>query len=171
MQDATGAVVAFDHVTKRYGGTGAPAAVDDLSLTIPAGEICVLVGPSGSGKTTFLMILAGFLPPSDGRLFSDGVDITYRPAELRAAGMVFQGYALFPHMSVEANVAFPLKVRKRPASEVRQRVAEMIARVGLKGHPVGSLLIYDEPNLVFGAVGPGDNSEVLVTDDHREVGE
>ncbi len=109
-------------------------ALNDLTLDIGRGEFLALLGPSGSGKTTFLMILAGFLPPSDGRLFSDGVDITDRPAELRAAGMVFQGYALFPHMSVEANIAFPLKVRKRPAAEIRKRVAEMIARVGLKGH-------------------------------------
>ncbi len=109
-------------------------ALNDLSLDIGRGEFLALLGPSGSGKTTFLMILAGFLPPSDGRLFSDGVDITDQPAELRAAGMVFQGYALFPHMSVEANIAFPLKVRKLPASEIKERVAEMIARVGLKGH-------------------------------------
>jgi putative spermidine/putrescine transport system ATP-binding protein len=109
-------------------------ALNDLTLDIGRGEFLALLGPSGSGKTTFLMILAGFLPPSDGRLFSDGVDITDRPAEQRAAGMVFQGYALFPHMSVEANIAFPLKVRKRPVSEIRQRVAEMIERVGLKGH-------------------------------------
>ena len=109
-------------------------ALNNLTLDIGRGEFLALLGPSGSGKTTFLMILAGFLPPSDGRLFSDGVDITDRPAELRAAGMVFQGYALFPHMSVESNIAFPLKVRKRPAAEIRQRVAEMIARVGLKGH-------------------------------------
>jgi putative spermidine/putrescine transport system ATP-binding protein len=109
-------------------------ALNDLSLDIGRGEFLALLGPSGSGKTTFLMILAGFLPPSDGRLFSDGVDITDRPAELRAAGMVFQGYALFPHMSVEANIAFPLKVRKRPAFEIKERVAEMIDRVGLKGH-------------------------------------
>ena len=109
-------------------------ALNDLTLDIGRGEFVALLGPSGSGKTTFLMILAGFMPPSVGRLFSDGVDITDRPAELRSAGMVFQGYALFPHMSVEANIAFPLKVRKRPAAEIRQRVVEMIGRVGLKGH-------------------------------------
>nr|MDQ2705192.1 ABC transporter ATP-binding protein [Pseudomonadota bacterium] len=118
-------------IGKRFGQF---RALNDLSLDIGRGEFLALLGPSGSGKTTFLMILAGFLPPSDGRLFSDGVDITDQPAELRAAGMVFQGYALFPHMSVAANIAFPLKVRKRPASEIRQRVAEMIARVGLTGH-------------------------------------
>lgn len=109
-------------------------ALHDLTLDIGRGEFLALLGPSGSGKTTFLMILAGFLPPSDGRLLSDGDDITNRPAELRSAGMVFQGYALFPHMSVEANIAFPLKVRKVPAAEIKERMAAMIERVGLKGH-------------------------------------
>jgi putative spermidine/putrescine transport system ATP-binding protein len=109
-------------------------ALNDLTLDIGRGEFLALLGPSGSGKTTFLMILAGFLPPSQGRLVSDGADITEMPAEQRAAGMVFQGYALFPHMSVEANIAFPLKVRKRSAEDIKRRVAEMIERVGLKGH-------------------------------------
>ncbi|WP_457939915.1 ABC transporter ATP-binding protein [Mesorhizobium sp. 10J20-29] len=113
---------------------GSFRALDDLTLDIGRGEFLTLLGPSGSGKTTFLMILAGFLPPSDGRLLSDGVDITRQPAELRSSGMVFQGYALFPHMTVEANIAFPLKVRKRSAADIRQRVGEMIERVGLKGH-------------------------------------
>ncbi|RJT34329.1 ABC transporter ATP-binding protein [Mesorhizobium waimense] len=113
---------------------GSFRALDNLTLDIGRGEFLTLLGPSGSGKTTFLMILAGFVKPSDGRLFSDGVDITERPAEQRAAGMVFQGYALFPHMSVEANIAFPLKVRKKSAAEIKRRVGEMIERVGLKGH-------------------------------------
>ncbi|CCV15199.1 ABC transporter ATP-binding protein [Mesorhizobium sp. STM 4661] len=113
---------------------GSFRALDELTLDIGRGEFLTLLGPSGSGKTTFLMILAGFVQPSDGRLFSDGVDITERPAEQRAAGMVFQGYALFPHMSVEANIAFPLRVRKKSATEIKRRVGEMIERVGLKGH-------------------------------------
>ncbi|MBZ9772122.1 ABC transporter ATP-binding protein [Mesorhizobium sp. CO1-1-8] len=113
---------------------GSFRALDNLSLDIGRGEFLTLLGPSGSGKTTFLMILAGFVPPTEGKLFSDGVDITDRPAEQRAAGMVFQGYALFPHMSVEANIAFPLKVRKKSAAEIKRRVGEMIERVGLKGH-------------------------------------
>ncbi|MGX5850667.1 ABC transporter ATP-binding protein [Mesorhizobium sp. PL10] len=113
---------------------GSFRALDNLSLNIGRGEFLTLLGPSGSGKTTFLMILAGFVQPTEGKLFSDGVDITERPAEQRAAGMVFQGYALFPHMSVEANIAFPLKVRKKSATEIKRRVAEMVERVGLKGH-------------------------------------
>ncbi|MBZ9909261.1 ABC transporter ATP-binding protein [Mesorhizobium sp. BR115XR7A] len=113
---------------------GSFRALDNLALDIGRGEFLTLLGPSGSGKTTFLMILAGFVQPSEGKLFSDGADITDRPAEQRAAGMVFQGYALFPHMSVEANIAFPLKVRKRSAAEIKKRVGEMIERVGLVGH-------------------------------------
>jgi putative spermidine/putrescine transport system ATP-binding protein len=113
---------------------GSFRALNNLTLDIGRGEFLTLLGPSGSGKTTFLMILAGFVQPSEGRLFSDGTDITDRPAEQRAAGMVFQGYALFPHMSVEANIAFPLKVRKKSAADIKRRVGEMIERVGLKGH-------------------------------------
>ncbi|MBN9216634.1 MAG: ABC transporter ATP-binding protein [Mesorhizobium sp.] len=113
---------------------GSFRALDKLTLDIGRGEFLTLLGPSGSGKTTFLMILAGFVQPTEGKLLSDGIDITDRPAEQRAAGMVFQGYALFPHMSVEQNVAFPLKVRKKSAADIKKRVGEMIERVGLVGH-------------------------------------
>jgi putative spermidine/putrescine transport system ATP-binding protein len=112
---------------------GAFRALKDVSLDIRSGEFLTLLGPSGSGKTTFLMILAGFEAPTEGRLLSDGVDITAKPAEARSYGMVFQGYALFPHLSVEANIAFPLRVRSVAAGEIRRRVGEMIERVGLSG--------------------------------------
>ncbi len=121
---------------------GAFRALSGITLDIERGEFLTLLGPSGSGKTTLLMILAGFQAPSEGRLIAGGADITARPAEERSYGMVFQGYALFPHMSVEANIAFPLRVRRRPAGEIRRRVAEMIERVGLRGHekkPPGKL--------------------------------
>ncbi len=109
-------------------------ALEDVSLSIGRGEFVTLLGPSGSGKTTFLMVLAGFEKPSAGHLTLDGRDVTQEPAEQRAFGMVFQGYALFPHMSVEDNIAFPLKVQKRSAAEVRRRVLEMVEMVGLGGH-------------------------------------
>lgn len=109
-------------------------ALRDVSLAIAPGEFLTLLGPSGSGKTTFLMILAGFETPTAGHLTSDGVDITARPAEARSFGMVFQGYALFPHMTVEQNIAFPLQVRKVPRDEVARRVDAIVARVGLAGH-------------------------------------
>ena len=115
-------------ITKRYGTLN---ALDRVSIDIERGEFLTLLGPSGSGKTTFLMCLAGFVDPTGGRLEQDGVDITRRPAEQRRYGMVFQGYALFPHMSVAENVAFPLRVAGTPRAERRTRVAEMLETVGL----------------------------------------
>lgn len=109
-------------------------ALRDLNLTISAGEFVTLLGPSGSGKTTFLMSLAGFTDPTSGRIEEDGVDITHRPADKRNFGMVFQGYALFPHLSVADNVAFPLRVRKVASADIARRVEAMVARVGLAGH-------------------------------------
>ncbi len=118
-------------ITKKFGSF---TALADVSMTIARGEFLTLLGPSGSGKTTFLMVLSGFETPSAGRLTLDGRDMTAIPAEKRGFGMVFQGYALFPHMTVEENIAFPLKVQNRGANEVRQRVAEVIEMVGLGGH-------------------------------------
>jgi putative spermidine/putrescine transport system ATP-binding protein len=112
---------------------GAFEALKNLSLDVARGEFLTLLGPSGSGKTTFLMILAGFEKATRGRLMSDGVDITAKSAEARSFGMVFQGYALFPHMTVEQNIAFPLRIRKVARDVIGRRVAEMIRRVGLSG--------------------------------------
>ena len=109
-------------------------ALADITLTVARGEFLTLLGPSGSGKTTFLMVLSGFEAPTSGRLALDGQDMTDMPAERRGFGMVFQGYALFPHMTAEDNIAFPLKVQGRSAAEVKRRVAEMVEMVGLGGH-------------------------------------
>jgi putative spermidine/putrescine transport system ATP-binding protein len=109
-------------------------ALDDVSLTVGRGEFLTLLGPSGSGKTTFLMILAGFVNATSGALSMDGADITRLPAEKRGFGMVFQGYALFPHMSVEKNIAFPLQVQGRNGQEIKAKVDDIVDRVGLREH-------------------------------------
>ena len=109
-------------------------ALSDISLTIGRGEFLTLLGPSGSGKTTFLMILAGFVTATAGSLKKDGIDITGLPAEKRAFGMVFQGYALFPHMSVESNIAFPLQIQGKSGPDIKARVDAMVDKVGLRGH-------------------------------------
>ena len=111
--------LALQGVTKRYGDV---VALHPADLTIAAGEFMTFLGPSGSGKTTLLMIIAGFVEPSGGRLLVDGRDITQLPPERRDFGVVFQGYALFPHLSVRNNIAFPLRARGVAASDARRKV-------------------------------------------------
>jgi len=120
--------VVFDGLAKTYGGLPALRPVD---LAISAGEFLTLLGPSGSGKTTLLNICAGYVAASAGRLLVDGRDITATPASRRNMGMVFQNYALFPHMSVADNVAYGLRARRRPREEVASRVAAALQRVQL----------------------------------------
>ncbi|OZI73614.1 ABC transporter ATP-binding protein [Bordetella genomosp. 2] len=114
-----GAGIVLEGLTKRYAGQ---AVVDRISAAIPAGSFFSLLGPSGSGKTTTLMMIAGFAAPDDGRLLLDGRDITGQTPQQRGLGMVFQNYALFPHLSVEQNVAFPLQVRRCKPAEIRDKV-------------------------------------------------
>ncbi len=115
-------------LTKRY---GAVAAMDGIDLEVAPGEFLTLLGPSGSGKTTVLMAIAGFVPPSEGEILLDGRPITHLPAEARNFGVVFQGYALFPHMSVAENVAYPLRVRKVPRAAREERVKAVLRLVQL----------------------------------------
>ncbi len=122
------ALLRVEGLTVRHGAT---VALDDFSLTIDDDELFVLLGESGSGKTTLLRAIAGFVPPSAGRIVLGGVDIGPMPPHRRPVNTVFQSYALFPHMSVAANVAFGLRGMDRAA--VRQRVAEMLALVRLEG--------------------------------------
>jgi len=118
----------LDSVCKQYGSFD---AVKGVSLEVRQGEFVTLLGPSGSGKTTTLMMIAGFVDPSSGRIHVDGRDVTDAPPNRRNIGMVFQSYALFPHLTVFRNVAFPLEVRKLPAAEVRARTMEALEIVQL----------------------------------------
>jgi putative spermidine/putrescine transport system ATP-binding protein len=123
--------VEFLALQKTYDGNN--LVVRDLNLKIRRGEFLTLLGPSGSGKTTTLMMLAGFESPTDGRIFLDGVSIESMPPHKRDIGMVFQNYALFPHMSVRQNIAFPLEVRRRPKAEIREKVERVLKTVRLSG--------------------------------------
>ncbi|MHC4471781.1 MAG: ABC transporter ATP-binding protein [Planctomycetota bacterium] len=126
-------------LTRRFGDR---AVVSRVSLEIPKGRLLALLGPSGCGKTTTLRIVAGHERPDSGRVLLDGEDVTDRPPERRDVGMVFQSYALFPHLSVYGNVAFGLRSRKVKRDEERTRVAEALRTVGLEGsgpRPVTSL--------------------------------
>ena len=124
----TGHALALRGLTKRYGNF---TAVDSVSLKVDRGEFLTLLGPSGSGKTTILMCIAGFVAPTEGAVLLDGADITPLPPERRDFGMVFQGYALFPHMTVAENVAFPLRVRKLGAAEREAKVKAALDLVQL----------------------------------------
>ena len=116
----------IDRVTKKFDET---VAVDDVSLNIHKGEIFALLGGSGSGKSTLLRMLAGFERPTEGRIFLDGQDITDMPPYERPINMMFQSYALFPHMSVEQNIAFGLKQDRLSKAEIDERVKEMLGLV------------------------------------------
>lgn len=123
--------VQFADVQKSYDGE--TLVVKNLNLSVEQGEFVTLLGPSGSGKTTCLMMLAGFETATHGEIFLDGAPINNVSPHKREIGMVFQNYALFPHMTVSENLAFPLKVRKLPAAEVDQRVDQALAMVQLGG--------------------------------------
>jgi spermidine/putrescine transport system ATP-binding protein len=122
--------IALERITKRFGKV---TAVDDVSLAIAEGEFFSLLGPSGCGKTTTLRMIAGFEVPDEGRIFLQGKDVTTVSPNRRPVNMVFQQYALFPHMSIYDNVAFGLKVKRVPRQEHQARVQEMLRVVELEG--------------------------------------
>jgi putative spermidine/putrescine transport system ATP-binding protein len=122
--------VRLENLSKRFGAT---AAVDDVSLEIDEGELVALLGPSGCGKTTTLRMIAGFVEPDAGRIRIGERDVTHLPPYRRDTGMVFQGYALFPHLTVAQNVSFGLEMRHVGKAETRERVAETLRLVRLDG--------------------------------------
>ena len=123
-------LVCFEAVSKRFGAVG---AVDSLTLDIASGEFFALLGPSGCGKTTLLRMLAGFETLSEGRILLDGEDIAGVPPHRRPVNMMFQNYALFPHLSVEGNIGFGLRQENASRAEISERVGEMLALTRLQG--------------------------------------
>ncbi len=126
MSDAS--FLSLEKLTLAYGDT---VAVKDLDLSIRKGELVAFLGPSGCGKTTTMRSIAGLLTPASGRISLDGTDITRVSANKRSVGLVFQSYALFPHLSVFENVAFGLRLKKMPASDIETRVTAGLKSVGL----------------------------------------
>jgi len=125
----TGAAVRFEKVQKSYDGQN--LVVKDLNLDVAPGEFLTMLGPSGSGKTTCLMMLAGFEPATHGEIFLNNQPINNVPPFKRGIGMVFQNYALFPHMSVAENLAFPLQIRKLSKAEQTSKVQRALDMVEL----------------------------------------
>lgn len=121
--------VLVDNISKRY---GEKVAVRETTFEVESGTLVSLLGPSGCGKTTMLNMIAGFVTPDQGRIFIAGEDVTKKPPYARDSSMVFQSYALFPHMRVFDNVAFGLRARKVPKAEIEQRVMETLAMLGLE---------------------------------------
>ena len=116
----------FEHLVKDFSGT---IAVNDLTLTAADGKLTGLLGPSGCGKSTLLYMIAGLEQPTSGRIYFDGEDVTELPTEKRGIGLVFQNYALYPHMTVEENIMFPLlnaKVKKKEARERAEQTAGFV---------------------------------------------
>ncbi len=131
MESAKKANVYINNISKRFGSV---KAVDDVSLVIKSGEFLTLLGPSGSGKTTLLNLIAGFFRPTSGQIVISDQDITLLPPEKRDVGMTFQNYALFPHMTVEENIAFPLKMRKKSKTEASTLVKEVLNLVRMSSY-------------------------------------
>ena len=126
----TRAVLELDAVTKNFGRL---TAVDGVSLSIRETEFFALLGPSGCGKTTLLRMLAGFETPTSGKILLDGADVSRVPPNRRPVNLMFQSYALFPHMSVRANIAYGLEMERKPANAIRSRVDEMLETTQLTG--------------------------------------
>jgi putative spermidine/putrescine transport system ATP-binding protein len=131
LDKLSGAGISLERVSHRYGNT---TAVDDVSLAIEPGELVALLGPSGCGKTTLLRIVAGLLRQTDGHVSIGGETVDALPPNERGAGIVFQNYALFPHMTVEANVAYGLRARGTPAVEIAATVVRMLALVRMEAY-------------------------------------
>ncbi len=156
--------VFFENVTKRF---GALTAVDAVSFGIRKGEVFSLLGPSGCGKTTLLRMLAGLETPDSGRIYLDGQDITGLPPNLRRVHTIFQNYALFPHMTVWENIAFPLRVARYPKAEISRRVEGILTliRLGEHAHKRPALISGGQKQRVAIARALVDQPQVLLLDE------
>jgi spermidine/putrescine ABC transporter ATP-binding subunit len=125
------AAVRLEHVNKKFGDT---LAVDDVSFEVHPGEFLTMLGPSGCGKTTLLRTIAGFIRPSAGHVYIKEEEVTHKPPHKRRTGMVFQSYALFPHMTVFDNLAYGLTLRKLPRAEIAARIGEALELIRLTGY-------------------------------------
>ena len=143
--------IKLEHLTKRFGDT---VAVNDLSITLESGKLIALLGPSGCGKTTTLNMISGILPVSGGSIFFDDRDVTSLPPEKRGIGLVFQNYALYPHMTVLQNICFPMEIQRIPKKE-RIRRAEELAEMFQRSRPVvrEALRMLQQEGLIETAVG------------------
>jgi spermidine/putrescine transport system ATP-binding protein/putrescine transport system ATP-binding protein len=128
--DVNDAYIGIDHVTKRFGAT---VAVDDADFAIARGEFFSLLGPSGCGKTTLLRMIAGFDFPTEGEIYIDGKPVTDLPPNKRPTNMVFQSYAIFPHLNVFDNIAYGLRKERLPRAELNRRIDEALAMIKLEG--------------------------------------
>ena len=126
--------IEFRAITKRYGGAASPLVVKGVDLVVPKGTLTTILGPSGCGKTTLLRMIAGLDAPTGGRVLIDGVDVTLLGPAERNVSMVFQSYALFPHMNVLANVSYGLQVSGVAKAETLERAHAAMAGVGLAGY-------------------------------------
>lgn len=131
VREVAGASLILENLAKNFGEV---VAVDHIDLEIASGEFVTLLGPSGSGKTTTLLMVAGFELPTEGQIRLDDEPITHKPPHRRDVGLVFQHYALFPHMTVHKNIAFPLEMRKVSKTDIRRRVNEALEIVRLPGY-------------------------------------
>jgi spermidine/putrescine ABC transporter ATP-binding subunit len=125
------AAVRLEHVHKKFGDT---LAVDDVSFDVHPGEFLTMLGPSGCGKTTLLRMIAGFIKPSAGQVYIKGEEVTHKPPHKRRTGMVFQSYALFPHMTIFDNLAYGLTLRKLSRAEIASRIGESLELIRLTGY-------------------------------------